>query len=86
MQKTQDQKKVQKRELVGIVISTAMKNTIVVKVERLSRHPVYKKTVKRTKNFSAHNVREDIKLGDRVRIAETRPISKTKHFHVVEKM
>ncbi len=75
----------QKRQLTGTVVSTGMKQTVVVEVVRFSRHPLYKKMVKRTKNFAAHNETEGIAVGDLVTIAETRPISKTKHFKVVGK-
>lgn len=78
-------KKVQKRELTGTVVSVAMDKTIIVEVIRLSRHPLYKKTVKRTKNFAAHCEEADIAVGDHVRIAETKPMSKTKHFTFVAK-
>lgn len=76
----------QKRELVGEVVSTAMKQTIVVKVVGFSRHPLYKKMVKRTKNFAVHNENQDIAVGDHVKIAECKPISKTKHFTLIGKV
>jgi len=75
-----------RRELVGKVVSISMNKTIVVEVIRLSRHPLYKKTVKRTKNFPAHCEASDIEVGDNVKIVETRPISKTKHFKFVGKV
>lgn len=74
-----------RKEFVGIVVSAKMKNTVVVKVEHATRHPLYKKMVKRTKNFSAHVEGMEIAEGEYVRIAETKPISKTKHFIVVAK-
>lgn len=76
----------QRRELVGTVASTAMKNTVIVKVVRSSRHPLYKKMVKRTKNFAAHSEISDIAVGDLVTIVEIKPMSKTKHFRVVGKV
>lgn len=77
----------QKRELEGVVVSTAMKNTIVVDVVHESRHPLYRKMVKRTKKFAAHILDgEQVSVGDIVKIAETRPISKTKHFRYVSKI
>ena len=75
-----------KRELVGKVVSVSMKQTVIVEVVRLSRHPLYKKAVKRNKNFPAHCEIADIAVGDNVKIVETRPISKTKHFKVVGKV
>lgn len=83
---TTETKKVHKRELTGKVVSVAMNKTIIVEVIRLSRHPLYKKTVKRTKNFPAHSEMSDIAVGDMVKIVETRPISRTKHFTVVGKV
>lgn len=74
------------KEFVGKVISTFMKDTIVVEVERLTRHPLYRKAVKRTKHFVAHCVGLEVNVGDLVKIAETKPISKTKHFIVVNTM
>ena len=68
----------------GVVVSTKMQKTVVVNVERKFRHPLYKKVVKKNKKFKAHNEKFDIKEGDIVRIKETRPISKTKHFEVIE--
>ncbi len=68
----------------GVVVSTKMQKTVVVKVERKFRHPLYKKVVKKHKKFKAHNEKFNIKEGDIVKIRETRPLSKTKHFEVVE--
>ena len=68
----------------GEVVSTRMQKTVVVRVERKFTHPLYRKVVKRHKKFKAHNERFDLKEGDVVKIRETRPLSKTKHFEVVE--
>lgn len=76
----------QKREFVGNVISVKPTNTIIVKVERLSRHPLYKKQVKRTKNFAAHITVTDVAVGDLVKIVECKPVSKTKRFMYVSKV
>lgn len=76
----------QKRELVGTVISLASKQTVIVEVVRSSRHPLYKKMVKRTKHFAVHSDVEGIIVGDNVKIAEMRPMSKTKHFRMVGKV
>lgn len=76
----------QHKEFTGVVISTSMKDTAVVEVIRLSKHPLYRKTIKRTKHFVAHVTGVDIVVGDKVTIVETKPISKTKHFIVVSKL
>jgi small subunit ribosomal protein S17 len=68
----------------GRVVSDAMDKTIVVAVERLVEHPIYKKRVRQTKKFHAHDENNDAHVGDTVRIAETRPISKTKTWRLDE--
>ncbi|MGC8737334.1 MAG: 30S ribosomal protein S17 [Candidatus Hydrogenedens sp.] len=73
-----------KKELVGIVTSSAMNKTITVSVERLKYHPLYKKGVKRTKKYKAHDEENKAKTGDIVRIRECRPLSKTKRWRLVE--
>ncbi len=69
---------------VGIVIANKMKKTVIVNVERQIRHPLYKKIVKKKKKFFAHDEYEKCKIGDLVRIIETRPLSKTKRWSVKE--
>jgi len=69
---------------VGIVIANKMKKTVTVNVERQIRHPLYKKIVKKKKKFFAHDEYEKCKIGDLVRIVETRPLSKTKRWSVGE--
>ncbi len=69
---------------VGIVVSDKMDKTVVVAVERLVLHPFYKKYIKRTKKFKAHDERNECQIGDKVQIMETRPLSKTKRWRVVE--
>ena len=68
----------------GLVLSVAMDKTAVVGVVERVRHPRYAKTVQRTKAFYAHNPDNDLQVGDRVRIAETRPMSKLKRWRVVD--
>jgi small subunit ribosomal protein S17 len=68
----------------GLVVSTAMDKTAVVAVVERVRHPRYAKTVQRTKRVHAHDPANDLKVGDRVRVAETRPMSATKRWRVVE--
>jgi len=69
--------------MIGKVISTKMQKTVVVEVERISIHPLYKKRVRKTKKFKAHD-NLGVEVGNIVRIENTRPISKDKHFQVVE--
>ena len=68
----------------GIVDSTTMEKTIVVKVVDRVRHPLYGKTMQRTKRLYVHDETNDAKLGDRVRVQETRPLSKLKRWRLVE--
>ena len=74
-----------KRLLQGIVVSDKNDKTIVVKVERRFTHPVLKKTVRRTKNYQAHDPENTFKVGETVTIEESRPISKSKRWVVVAK-
>lgn len=68
----------------GRVVSNKMDKTIVVAVENLVEHPLYKKRVRRTKKFYAHDEKNEAQMGDTVRIAETRPLSKTKSWVLEE--
>ena len=68
----------------GRVVSDRMDKTIVVEVNRLVRHPLYKKVLRRTSRCKVHDAQNECAVGDRVRIMETRPLSKTKKFAVVE--
>jgi small subunit ribosomal protein S17 len=72
-----------RRAVIGVVTSTAMQKTIVVQVDRLVKHPVFKKYVRRTSVYKAHDTEGVAKKGDRVEIEECRPISKTKRFRFV---
>ncbi len=72
-----------KRVLQGIVVSDAADKTVVVRVERRLRHPLYKKFIKRSKKYMAHDEDNRCKAGDRVRIRECRPLSKRKSWEVV---
>jgi len=78
--------KEQKRKTtkVGIVIGKKMAKTVTVRVERQVRHPLYKKTIRRRKTFLVHDEVDACKVGDVVRIVETRPISKRKTWRVLE--
>jgi small subunit ribosomal protein S17 len=68
----------------GVVVSDAMEKTVVVKVERRTRHPLYGKSVRRTAKLHAHDEANEAKVGDLVRLMETRPLSATKRWRVVE--
>ena len=73
-----------KRVLQGVVVSAKPDKTIIVNVERRFKHPVYKKTVKVSKKYAAHDPYNRYKEGDQVRIVESRPISKTKSWIVYD--
>jgi small subunit ribosomal protein S17 len=73
-----------RKERVGEVISNKMTKTIIVRVERRFPHPRYKKVVTGYSKFYAHDEKSEAKVGDRVRIIETRPLSKTKNWRLVE--
>ena len=70
----------------GKVVSSKTPMTVIVAVVTTHRHPLYKKAVKKTKHFAVHNVDFTLVVGDKVKVRETKPISKTKHFIVVEKL
>ncbi|MCH2206810.1 MAG: 30S ribosomal protein S17 [Lentisphaerales bacterium] len=73
-----------RKERVGVVTSNKMDKTIVVTVDRLARHKRYKKVIKISKKYYAHDENNQAKVGDEVRIAETRPTSKLKRWRLVE--
>lgn len=73
-----------KRILRGVVVSDTQDKTVVVKVERRYTHPLFKKTVRRTKNYHAHDENNVFKAGQQVAIEESRPISKLKRWRVVD--
>ena len=72
-----------RRIMQGVVISDKMDKTIVVKIERKIKHPLYKKYIRRTKKYAAHDEANVAKIGDIVRIRECRPLSKQKHWEVL---
>jgi len=72
------------KERVGLVVSDKMEKTVVVSVESRSAHPKYGKIVARTKRYKVHDEENKCKAGDRVRIQETRPLSRTKRWTVVD--
>ncbi len=73
-----------RKERVGVVKSNKMDKSITVSIKRKERHPMYGKFVKKTSTFVAHDDKNDCNIGDTVRIMETRPLSKTKKWRVVE--
>lgn len=75
-----------KRQLIGIVVSDKMLKTVVVRVERIKKHPKYKKRFKVHKKYKANDEKKEYKVGDHVVIEECRPISKDKRWRVIKKM
>jgi small subunit ribosomal protein S17 len=72
------------KERVGVVVSDKMQKTVVVAIENRTAHPKYGKIIVRTKRYKAHDEENKCKVGDQVRIQETRPLSKTKRWTVVD--
>ena len=68
----------------GVVISAGMEKTVVVEVTDRVRHPLYRKTLQRTKKLYVHDEKNDLNVGDRVRVQETKPLSKLKRWRIVE--
>lgn len=73
-----------KRELIGLIVSDKMDKSVVVQVERFVQHTVYKKFMKRYKKYHAHDETNECRIGDIVKIIETRPLSKLKRFRISE--
>ncbi|QNR23346.1 MULTISPECIES: 30S ribosomal protein S17 [Croceimicrobium] len=73
-----------RKERIGVVTSNKMAKSIVVSVEKKQKHPMYGKFIKLTKKFHAHDEKNECNIGDTVRIMETRPLSKTKNWRLVE--
>jgi len=90
MAEIQDQAQKEKMERnrrkarIGVVVSDKAEKTVTVQVERRFAHPLYGKQVAKTKKYQAHDQNNEFRVGDKVRIVETRPMSKTKHWRVVE--
>ena len=78
-----EEKRNNRKTKIGVVVSDKMDKTIVVSVVSNVKHPLYKKVVKITKKFKAHDQNNECKIGDTVEIMETRPISKTTHFRLL---
>ena len=81
---TEPTSKRHRKEFAGTVISDKMQKTIVVEVARLVRHPQYPKIIRSKQCFKAHDEKNEARIGDRVRIMETRPLSKDKRWRLVE--
>ncbi|RJQ25884.1 30S ribosomal protein S17 [Candidatus Parcubacteria bacterium] len=75
-----------KKTFIGKVVSDKMQNTVAVEIERKFQHKIYKKMITRTKKMLADNNVDNIKIGDMVKIEETKPISKNKYFKVIKKV
>jgi len=73
-----------RKEIIGIVTSDKMDKTIVVSIERTVSHPIYKKSMKRTYKLKAHDENNECHVGDKVKVMETRPLSRDKRYRVVE--
>ena len=85
MEKKKLEKNKSKKILTGVVVSDKMKDTVVVSVNRYEKHPKYGKYINISKKYKAHDAGNTKKIGDKVDIVETRPISKDKHFRIVVK-
>ena len=76
--------KATRKQLVGKVVSNKMDKTIVVEIEDLVMHPLYKKSVRRTKKLKGHDEKNECSVGDLVKIEESRPLSKEKRYRLIE--
>jgi len=74
----------ERKERIGFVVSDKMDKTVTVAIERRKQHPMYKRVIKRSKKYKAHDENNECNEGDKVRIVETRPLSKTKRWRVTE--
>lgn len=73
-----------RKERIGVVVSNKMDKSIVVEIELREKHPIYGKFIKKNTRFMAHDEKNDCNIGDTVRIMETRPLSRRKHWRLVE--
>lgn len=73
-----------RKEVIGVVVANKMEKTVTVKVTRKMRHPLYQKVIERSKKYYAHDETNALDIGQKVRLAETRPLSKLKRWRVVE--
>ncbi len=73
-----------RRTMQGVVTGKSGDKTVVVRVDRLMKHPLYKKTIRRSRRYHVHDETNEVQVGDRVRISESRPLSKLKRWTVLE--
>ena len=73
-----------RKVIIGKVVSNKMEKTVVVSVESRVKHPLYQRIIRRTKKFKAHDANNSCRVGDKVKLMETRPLSKEKRWRVVE--
>ncbi|MDD2553146.1 MAG: 30S ribosomal protein S17 [Desulfotomaculaceae bacterium] len=78
------EKRGMRKVLTGRIVSDKMDKTVVVAVESLVRHPLYQRTIRRTKKFKAHDEENSCRIGDKVKMMETRPLSKEKRWRITE--
>ncbi|MDO8515339.1 MAG: 30S ribosomal protein S17 [bacterium] len=71
------------KQIKGIIVSNKMMNTVVVEVERFIKHPRYKKIMRRTSNLKAHNENNSLKIGDKVTMVETKPVSRGVNYKII---
>jgi small subunit ribosomal protein S17 len=79
-----DGERSKRKEMIGVVVSNKMDKTVSVAVERKTQHPLYKRVIKKTSTFKAHDENNQCNEGDLVKIMETRPLSKTKRWRVID--
>ena len=84
MSETTTSERGRRKTRTGTVVSDGMDKTVVVRIDRQSLHPVYRKTVRRSSKLKVHDEQNDAHVGDRVRVMETKPLSKTKRWRLVE--
>ncbi|MGI6702208.1 MAG: 30S ribosomal protein S17 [Christensenellales bacterium] len=73
-----------RKNRIGVVVSDKMDKTVVCEVQNVSKHPLYKKTIKKTSKIKVHDENNECGIGDKILIAETRPLSRDKHWRLVE--
>ena len=84
MSETMSTERARRKVRTGVVVSDKMDKTVLVRIDRSFRHPLYQKTVKRSSKLAAHDEQNEAHVGDTVRVMETRPMSKSKRWRVVE--
>ena len=83
-QRAETRERGRRKVRTGVVVSDGMDKTVVVRIDRAFLHPLYGKTVRRSKKLAAHDEANEAHVGDRVRVVETRPLSKSKRWRLVE--